>query len=101
MFFHTAGAKPWTTLGHGTCLPQPARMMIHLVEPYLDQGRRIFTDRYYMSIPLAQALRDRSTTFIGTVVKNRVDLPDQIRARFQLSDGEVMAFRHGHLLALA
>ena len=33
-------------------LPQPARIVMHLVEPYLDLGHHIFTDRYYTSIPL-------------------------------------------------
>ena len=82
-------------------LPQPAQVVLHLAEPYLDQGRHMFTDRYYTSIPLAEALHDRATSFTGTTNKNRVDLPDQLRATFHLRDGEVMAFRAGHLLTLA
>ena len=34
-------------------LPQPARIVLTLSNDYLDQGRTIFTDRYYTSIPLA------------------------------------------------
>jgi len=37
-------------------LPQPAQVVPHLAEPYLDQGQQMFTDRYYTSIPLAEAL---------------------------------------------
>ena len=33
-------------------LPQPARIVMHITMPYLDQGRHVFTDRYYTSIPL-------------------------------------------------
>ena len=62
-------------------LPQPAQVVLHVVEPYLDQGRHVFTNRYYTGIPLAQALSDRSTAFTGTAMKNRVDLPDQIRSK--------------------
>ena len=80
--------------------PQAARVVLHLVDPYLDQGRHVFTDRYYSSIPLAHALHARTTSFTGTVNKNRTDLPDEIRGRFRLGDGEVMAFRTEHLLAL-
>ena len=66
---------------------------MELVEPYLDQGRHVFTDRYYTSIPLAQALHNRATSFTGTANKTRADLPDQIRGRYHLHDGVVMAFR--------
>ena len=45
--------------------PQPAQVVLHLAEPYLDQGRHVFTDRYYTSIPLTKALSDRCTAFTG------------------------------------
>jgi len=61
----------------------------------------MFTDRYYTSIPLAEALHDRATSFTGTTNKNRVNLPDELRATCHLRDGEVMAFRADHLLTLA
>ncbi len=82
-------------------LPQPAQVVMHLVDAYLDEGRHLFTDRYYTSIPLAQALVARNTDFTGTVVKNRVDLPDEIRGSLRLGADEVLAFRDGSLLALA
>ena len=78
-------------------LPQAARVVLHLVEPYLDEGRHVFTDRYYTSIPLAQAFQSRGTSSTGTVNKNRADLPDEIRGRYWLGDEELMAFRTGHL----
>jgi len=81
-------------------LLQATQVVMELVEPYLDQGRHVFTDRYYTSIPLAQALHNRATSFTGTANKTRADLPDQIRGRYHLHDGEVMAFRTDHLLAL-
>jgi len=45
-------------------LPQPSQVVLHLLEPYLDQGQHVFTDRYYTSIPLAKTLK--STTFTET-----------------------------------
>ena len=61
-------------------LPQPARVVIHLLEPYLHRGHHVFTDRYYSSIPLATTLHDNQTAFTGISVRDRMDLPDQIRA---------------------
>ena len=82
-------------------LPQPAQVVLHLVEPYLDQGHHVFTDRYHTSIPLVQALSTRNTAFTGTAMKNRVDLPDQIRSKpFKLKDDEIRVYRTDRLLAL-
>ena len=42
------------------------------------------------------------TSFTGTIMKNRIDLPDDIRSPdFHLEGGEVKAYRDGALLALA
>ncbi len=73
---------------------------MHVVKPYLSQGHHVFADRYYTSIPLAQALKDFYTSFAGTIVKNRADLPDEIRGWLPLGDGEVLAIRDGYILAL-
>ena len=61
------------------------------------------TCRYYTSVPLTDALLlTKETTFTGTAMKNRKDLPSMIRDK-QLSvpAGETRAFRDGRLLALA
>lgn len=82
-------------------LPQPARIVLHVTELYLNKGHHVFTDRYYTSIPLAQALADRSTSFTGTSMRNRAELPDPIRLTpSRLADDEVKAFRADRLLAL-
>ena len=36
-------------------LLQPARIVLHVIELYLNKGHHVFTDMYYTSIPLAQA----------------------------------------------
>jgi hypothetical protein len=84
-----------------TTLPQPARVVLDVMEPYLDKGHRVFADRYYTSIPLATALHDRQTDYTGTSMKNRLDLPDQIRDKsFHLTDNQVVAYRSDWLLAM-
>lgn len=83
-------------------LPQPSRVVLTLFSDYLEQGRTLYTDRYYTSIPLAQTLESHRTSFTGTCVKNRQQIPQIFRQKnFHLSDGEVRAYRSGHLLALA
>ena len=83
-------------------MPQPVRIVLHLTKDYLNQGRTIFTDCYYTSIPLLQELESQCTCFTGTCMKNRKNLPNSFRQIFfRLSDGEVRAYRSGRLLALA
>ena len=82
-------------------LPQPARVVMHLADPYLHCGHHLFTDRYYSSLPLAQSLHAAETDFTGTMMKNRLDLPDTFRSHLRMSSGEVIAYRADHLLPLA
>ena len=82
-------------------LPQPARVVMELMRPYLGQGHHLYTDRYYTSVQLAQALYMHQTAFTGVSNKNRTELPDDIRQMGRLSGGEVRAYRCSQLLALA
>ena len=85
-----------------SALPQPARVVMHVMEPYFSKGHHVYTDRYYSSIPLAQALLQQDTKFTGTMIKNRVGLPDVIRnPSFKLQNDETRAFRDGSLLTVA
>ena len=82
-------------------LPQPARIVLHLLEPYLGKGHTVYTDRYYSSLPLALELQQCNTSFVGTMMKNRIDLPDAIRSpSFRLGNDEIMAFRCDRVLAV-
>ena len=82
-------------------LPQSARIVLHLLKPYVGKGHTVFTDRYYTSLPLAQTLQACNTSFVGTAMKNRIDLPDAIRSpTFRLANDETRAYRSDRLLAL-
>ena len=81
-------------------LPQPGRVVLHLLQPYLDKGYHVYIDRYYTSIPLAHVLQVRSTAFTGTAVRNRANLPDAIRRPSRLADNEVRVYRADRFLAL-
>ena len=80
--------------------PQPARVVLHLLQPYLDKGHHVYTDRYYTSIPLAEALMHRSTAFTGTAMRNRKNLPEVIRKSLRLGENQIKAFRSGRLMAI-
>jgi len=98
VLLHTGAETLDETDSQHSTLPQPAHVVMHLLEPYLNKGHHLFTDRYYSSIPLAQALHD---TFTGTIVRDRVDLPDANRAGQTLQEGAVAPFWSDHFMALA
>lgn len=55
----------------------------------------------YTSIPLKQTLAEQQTHFSGTITKNRVGLPDVIRAPFNLEDDGTIQFRADRLMVIA
>jgi len=73
---------------------------MHLAVPYLDSGWRTLTDRYYTSVPLAQALSECKAILTGTSNKNRAELPDKVRQLSSLKSREVIPHRIPKLLAL-
>ena len=73
------GRRPSNAHPEYTTLPQAARVVLHVIDPYLDKGYPVYTDCYYTSLPLARARHERSTLFKGTRLRNRVGPPQQIR----------------------
>ena len=83
-------------------LPQPACVVMELMKPYFNKCHHIYTDRYYSSIPLAQALQQKKTDITGTIMKNWIGLPDTVRSKsFSLKDDEMRSFCSGSLLTVA
>ena len=82
-------------------LPVLSRTALHLVSPYLGKGHHMFADRFYSSILLVQTLAEQQTHYTGTIVKNRVDLPDAIQLPFSLADDATMQFRCERLMVIA
>ena len=83
-------------------LPVPAQYVMALMEDMLDRGHIVFTDRYYSSILLADALSSRGTGLVGTLVRNRKGLPKEVRgSAFKLAANEVRAWRNEKNLVVA
>ena len=59
-------------------LDKPGSVVISLCDELLNEGRLLFTDNWYTSIPLAKYLKQRRTDLCGTLRKNRRELPQQV-----------------------
>ena len=55
--------------------PASQQIVLRLMEPYLDQGRCLYTDNWYTTVPLAELLLKRKTHLTGTVRANRKGNP--------------------------
>ena len=61
----------------------------------------MFCDHYYSSVALAETLASRGTGYVGTLVRNRKDLPKEVRGKkFKLQSDEIKAWRHGKKLVV-
>lgn len=64
--------------------------VMNLMEGLLDEGRTLFMDNYYNSIPLAYTLLERKTHLVGTLHRNRKYLPKELFSD-KLKRGELRA----------
>lgn len=66
------------------------KVVMDLMEPYLDEGRCLFVDNWYTSIDLAEKLLDRNTHLVGTLRANRKRNP-KVVIKKKLARGGVVA----------
>uniref|UniRef100_A0A7I4Y4Y7 DDE_Tnp_1_7 domain-containing protein n=1 Tax=Haemonchus contortus TaxID=6289 RepID=A0A7I4Y4Y7_HAECO len=72
-----------------TC-PSSQQAVLDLVAPYLNEGRTVTADNFYTSIALAELLIEQKTNYVGTLRKNRLGIPVDIK-NARLKRGEVVA----------
>lgn len=76
-------------IGRGTLVGEstlriPTRQVLQLVEPIVGSNRTITVDNYFTSIELANELLAKNLTMVGTMRKNRPEIPTRmLRARRQ------------------
>ncbi|KAJ8949400.1 hypothetical protein NQ318_007498 [Aromia moschata] len=76
-----------------------SKVVMELMEPYLDFGRTLYADNWYNSITLAEQLLDRETFLVGTLSANRKRNPTDNNniatdvTKKKLKKGEIVA-RH-------
>ncbi|CAF4506482.1 unnamed protein product [Rotaria sp. Silwood2] len=80
-------------------LPLPSRIVMTLVEDYLDLGHCIVMDNYYSSPKLFLQLVERNTDAVGTVRSNRKSLPSNFKY-VKLKKNERIARYYNKMMAL-
>ena len=68
------GAETLDDSSRNTHLPQPARLIVEMMTPYLRCGHHFFTDRYYTNIDLVLELDRHNISFTSTCNKNRKEV---------------------------
>ena len=59
----------------------PTAIVMDLISKYLGKGYHLTTDNWYTSFPLAHQLLEKKTSFLGTIRKNKRELPLQFTER--------------------
>ncbi|KAL1251031.1 hypothetical protein QQF64_018827 [Cirrhinus molitorella] len=65
-------------------------VVLKLVEPFVGKGRNITTDNFFTSIPLANKLLHKNTSMVGTINKNKRELPPSVQGRGELFSTKVL-----------
>lgn len=71
----------------GSNLPHAEAVVLSLMEGLLNEGRTLYIDNFYSSVPLAKGLLQKSTYVCGTLRKNRKFLPQEVIGK-KLKKGE-------------
>ena len=78
-------------------MPFTVRIVLHLVNQLLEKadgsGYHVYIDRFYTSILLANQLLQKQIHLTGTVQKNRVGLPSDLK-KLKLKNHETKVYRH-------
>ncbi|CAM1329793.1 PGBD5 (predicted) [Pycnogonum litorale] len=75
------------------------QIVMRLIHKYLDQGYKVFMDNYYTSPALFDNLLVQETTAVGTLRKNRKEVPKKVLGS-KLKKGQHVFRRRGQLVAL-
>ncbi|KAJ8399401.1 hypothetical protein AAFF_G00411130 [Aldrovandia affinis] len=65
-------------------------MVLKLVESYMGKGRNITTDHFFTSLPLANKLLYKNNSLVGTVNRNKRELPPSVQGRAELFSTKVL-----------
>uniref|UniRef100_A0AAV2J945 PiggyBac transposable element-derived protein domain-containing protein n=1 Tax=Knipowitschia caucasica TaxID=637954 RepID=A0AAV2J945_KNICA len=60
------------------------RVVLNLMEPFMDKGRNVTTDNFFTSLSLAKCLLARNTSLVGTMNAARRELPPSAKQRAEL-----------------
>ena len=60
---------------------QGERVVLDLLEPLSGSGRGVTADNFFTGVPLAEKLLAKNLTFLGTMRKNKPDIPAILTAQ--------------------
>lgn len=79
-------------------LNHTTRVVLTLMQPLAHLGYHLYTDRFYTSPTLALELDAIRTTFTGTAMANRKDMPLAVKQKRKRVRGEVKSYKKGKLV---
>lgn len=59
----------------------PSNIVDRLIDPIENSGRNLTVDNWYPSVPLADNLLKRKITLVGTLKKNKTEIPIEFQPR--------------------
>jgi hypothetical protein len=60
--------------------PVAYKVVMKLSQPLWKSGRNITTDNFFTSLLLARSLKEKGLTLVGTMRKNRKEIPEQLKS---------------------
>ena len=79
---------------------QAKNIVMTLTNPFLDEGRNVTADRFFSSVPLAEALLQRKTTLVGTMMKNKREIPPILHEKMEKYESAFVFGGHGKKVTL-
>lgn len=77
------------------------KVVKHLTEGYLEKGHTIFTDSFFSTAELAHLLKEKGTSFVGTVLKHRKGNPPDISGKaMKIKKGSTVVRQKDNLVAV-
>ena len=58
------------------CTDLPGDVCLNRLQPYFGKGYKVTTDNYFTSLKLAEELMTKKTTILGTIRKQRREVPN-------------------------
>jgi hypothetical protein len=68
----------------------PLDLVMRLCDKFTKEGRNLTGDNWFTSIPLVRKLLDLDTTYVGTIRKNKREIPPEFQAEKSKEEGSSM-----------
>ncbi|XP_046688877.1 uncharacterized protein LOC124374768 [Homalodisca vitripennis] len=72
---------------------RPKDVVLRLISHLENSGRNITADNWFSSVPLVRELLERGITYVGTLRKNKRELPPELLSKKRIAHSSIFAFR--------